>query len=200
MARNGKLHLKTRPDGYGYIYGVWQDGEETMRVDIMPPHMHWDGDIMMPDRPPHETDWVVYADGEEVARVKADNVMGLEDALRALPAPLGPKRQSAEPVGDDESLTFRRALRCPEYRLLIAGAACAMVGVSAWVVMPLLMAALSVASLPKYIELWPKARAAGAARAWWITVGLSTLNNFAASVGTVLLGQATAWLWGVPKL
>lgn len=197
MARNGKLHLKIRPDGYGYIYGVWQEGERSVRVDIMPPRAHWDGDMMLPDRPPHETDWVVYADGEEIARVRADSVMGLEDALRGLPSPIGAGAKRVESNDDDKPVTFRRALGCPEYWLLIVGAVCAMLGVSVWVVVPLLMAALSVAALPKYVELWPKARALGAERAWWITVGLSMLNTFAAASGTYLLGIAIRWLWGI---
>lgn len=121
MARNGKLHLKTRPDGYGYIYGVWQDGEHSIRVDIMPPRAHWVGDMMLPDRPPHQTDWVVYADGEEIARVQAENVMGLEGALRALPAPLAAKSMPDDNEINDKPLTFLRALRCPEYGLLVVG-------------------------------------------------------------------------------
>ena len=197
MTRTGNLHLKTRPDGYGYIYGVWQDGEHSIRVDIMPPRALWDGDMMLPDRPPHETDWVVYADGEEIARVQAENVMGLEDALRALPAPFAAKSKPDAKESNDKPLTFLRALRCLEYGLLVAGAVCAMLGVSAWVVVPLLMAALSASALQKYIELWPAAQRVGAERAWWRTVALSMLSTFAAACGTYLIGIATRWLWGI---
>ena len=110
----GKLHLKTRPDGYGYIYGVWVRGEETVRVDIMPPRAHWDGDVMLPDRAPHARDWVVYANGEEIARVKAEGVSSLEGALQSLPSPLIAPVAKTELLGDDEPLTLRRALRAPE--------------------------------------------------------------------------------------
>ena len=44
----------------------------------MPPKSHWRGDIMLTENPPHETDWVIYADGEELGRVrKADDLAGI---------------------------------------------------------------------------------------------------------------------------
>jgi len=36
----------------------------------MPPVSHWSGDFKLTDYEPHETDWVLYLDGEEIARVK----------------------------------------------------------------------------------------------------------------------------------
>ena len=191
----GKLHLKTRPDGYGYIYGVWVRGEETVRVDIMPPRAHWDVDMMLPDRAPHETDWVVYANGEEIARVKAENVSSLEGALQSLPSPLTPPAAKADAPDDDNPMTFLRALRAPEFWLIATAAVVAMFGVAWWVVVPLTLAALNASTLPKYIELWPRARDAGAERAWWTTVGLSMFNNLAASCGALLAGLVTRWLW-----
>lgn len=192
----GKLHLKTRPDGYGYIYGVWVRGDETVRVDIMPPRAHWDGDVMLPDGAPHATDWVVYANGEEIARVKAESLSSLEGALQSLPSPVIAPAANAD-APDDKPLTFLRALRAPEFWLSATAAVVAMFGVAWWVVVPLTLAALTASSMPKYIELFPRARdaGAGAERAWWMTVGLSMLNNLAAACGAFLAGLVTRWLW-----
>ncbi len=98
-------------------------------------------------------------------------------------------------LDDDEQLTIRRALRAPEFWLLAVAATCATFGMSAWVTIPTTLAALSISSLPKYIELWPRARDVGAAGEWWRTVALSTFSSFAASSGAHLAGLATRWLW-----
>ena len=73
------LTLKPEPDGFGYLYGEYIDGSgQRFRVDVMPPKSHWRGDIMLTENPPHETDWVIYADGEELGRVrKADDLAGI---------------------------------------------------------------------------------------------------------------------------
>lgn len=68
---NIDFNLKPMPDGFGFLYGELHKGDEHHRLDIMPPLPHWQGDVMMDDYGPHETDWVVYVDGEEIARVKA---------------------------------------------------------------------------------------------------------------------------------
>jgi hypothetical protein len=34
----------------------------------MPPLMEWRGDIKLAERGPHPSDWVLYVDGDEVAR------------------------------------------------------------------------------------------------------------------------------------
>ena len=96
---------------------------------------------------------------------------------------------------DDTPLTFGRALRTPEFWLLLVAATCSMSGVRWWVVVPLTVTGLTISSLPKYIELWPRARDVGAVWAWWATVGLSALNSLAAAVGCVLLGHLTRWIW-----
>ncbi len=95
---------------------------------------------------------------------------------------------------DDEPLTLRRALCAPEFWLLIAAAMSAMGGVAWWVVVPLTMAGMSMSSLPKYIELWPRARGVGAQWEWWKTVGLSTLNTLTAACVAFGLGLGVRWL------
>ena len=96
---------------------------------------------------------------------------------------------------DEKPLTFWRALRTPEYWLVLTGAGCAMGGLSSWIVVPSIMAGLTLVSMPRYIELWPLAQATGAERMWWQTVALSMLNNFAAAVACVLLGRFLWWVW-----
>lgn len=99
---------------------------------------------------------------------------------------------------DDKPIGFWRALRQSEFWLLCAGAVAAMFGVPWWVTVPLMVAGLSISSLPKYIELWPRARNVGAEWQWMVTVALSELNALAAACGTHLAGNVTRWLWGVP--
>lgn len=61
-----------QPDGFGFIYGtVHDEAGNTWRVNIMPPKAHWRGDLPLTGFEPHETDWVIYIDGAEVARVQS---------------------------------------------------------------------------------------------------------------------------------
>ena len=89
----------------------------------------------------------------------------------------------------------QRAWRAPEFWLLLAACFVSMVGVTGWVVVPLTLAGLSISSLPKYIELWPRAERVGAEGEWWKTVMLSTFNSVAAAVAAFVLGRLTRWLF-----
>ena len=62
---------------------------------------------------------------------------------------------------DNKPMTVRRALRMPESWLLFVASIAACFGVAWWVVVPLAVAGLSISSLPKYVELWPRVRAVG---------------------------------------
>ena len=65
-----RLALTSRPDTYGFIYGtVEDDAGQSHRVNIMPPVSEWRGDTKLPSYEPHATEWVIYADGEEIAHV-----------------------------------------------------------------------------------------------------------------------------------
>ena len=97
--------------------------------------------------------------------------------------------------GADDPLTFRRALRAPEFWLLVAATLAAAGGVKWWAVVPLTLAGLSIASLPKYVGLWPRVRHAGAEREWIAAVGLSMFNNLATSCAAFLLGVGIRWFW-----
>jgi hypothetical protein len=72
-----QLDLNPRPDGMGWIYGMlYDDNGNSYRVNIMPPQGEWNGHFPPgPEYTPHATDWVVYIDGEEIARVaKRDDI------------------------------------------------------------------------------------------------------------------------------
>jgi hypothetical protein len=99
------------------------------------------------------------------------------------------------PGDDDKPTTFRGALRMPEYWLLLVTALAGCLGVAWWVAVPLATAGLSISSLPKYVELWPRVRAVGAEWEGWKTVALSMFNNIAASCGAFVLGKLSWWLW-----
>ena len=51
----------------------------------MPPKSHWSGDTVLDEHPPHETDWVIYCDGQEFGRVRSlDDLAGLIAERRAI--------------------------------------------------------------------------------------------------------------------
>ena len=97
--------------------------------------------------------------------------------------------------GDERPLTFWRAVRQSEFWLLAAAAVAAMFGVAWRVTVPLVVAGLSMSSLPKYIALWPRAREVGAEGEWWRTVARSELCATAAAGGAHVAGVLTRWLW-----
>jgi hypothetical protein len=99
------------------------------------------------------------------------------------------------PGDDDKPMTFRRALRMPEYWLLVITALAGCLGVAWWIAVPLATAGLSISSLPKYAELWPRVRAVGAEWEGWKTVALSMFNNIAGSCAAFVLGVLSRWLW-----
>ena len=63
------LDLKPMPDGYGFIYGEAYRGDDHHTINVLPPERYWQGQFRLEGHEPHETDWVLYIDGEEVARV-----------------------------------------------------------------------------------------------------------------------------------
>ena len=85
--------------------------------------------------------------------------------------------------------------RAAEFWLLLAAAFVSMLSVTVWIVIPLTLAGLSISSLPKYIELWPRAERVGAQGEWWKTVALSAFNRLAAAVAALVLGNLARWVW-----
>lgn len=90
---------------------------------------------------------------------------------------------------------FWRGLRDPIFWLLLVTAVAGMLRLSWLVVLPMVLAGLSIASLPKYISLWPRAREVGAERVWWMTVAQSTFSSLAAASAAYLSGVVIAWAW-----
>ena len=92
-------------------------------------------------------------------------------------------------------MTFRRAVRAPEFWLFLATALAGCLGMEWWIAVPLATAGLSISSMPKYVELWPRVRAVGAEREGWKTVALSMFNNFACACDVHVVGVFARWLW-----
>src|SRR5258708_1466347 len=97
--------------------------------------------------------------------------------------------------GDGKGMTLRSALRSPEYWLLLVTGFAGYFGTPWWVAVPLATAGLSISSLPKYVEMWPRVRKVGAEWEGWMTVALSTFNSIAASAAAFLLGVLSRWVW-----
>jgi hypothetical protein len=100
-------------------------------------------------------------------------------------------------VENGKPLTVWRALGAVEFWLLLVAALAAVFGVPWLVTVPLVTGGLSISSLPKYVRLWPGARAVGAELGWWKTVGLSSFNNLATACGVHVVGVLIGWCWGL---
>ena len=63
------VELKPEPDGMGYLYGrLLLPNGDSRRLDVLPPRPFWRGQAA-PDGI-HPTQWIIYVDGEEIARVE----------------------------------------------------------------------------------------------------------------------------------
>ena len=91
----------------------------------------------------------------------------------------------------------RSAIRSPEFWLLFAAAMAAGFGLSGWISIPATIAGLLISSLPKYLPLYPHAKAVGAAATFWVAVFASILNATVVGFAAFLLGRAAWWLWGL---
>jgi hypothetical protein len=65
-----RLDFNPYPDAYGFIYGQVHRGDAHYNVNIMPPKYDWKGQFKLEGYEPHDSDWILYVDGEEVGRVK----------------------------------------------------------------------------------------------------------------------------------
>lgn len=82
----GKLTLKPEQDGLGYFYGTYvTDSGHTIRVDVLPPKSHPRPPFVMVSDGMHATDWLVFADGKEVARVATRDDLAALDIGKLLP-------------------------------------------------------------------------------------------------------------------
>lgn len=101
---------------------------------------------------------------------------------------------------DEPKLTFRRALRSPEFWLLMVTCAAPIINVR-WgaIAVPFCIVGLEISSLPKYLALRSRCEALGprAMREWYKTVWLSLLNSTGASCAAYVFGFVAKWLWGL---
>ena len=190
----GKLHLSVRPDGYGFLYGVRIAGEESIRVDIMPPKTHWQGDTVLQSCPPHDTDWVILADGSEIARVQADDRFAVEQALRA-GAPLQIARAKAQPPTDAHAAGTTGTV--PDFILILLVLLWGMWGGSWMVVVPagFVLTLRSAVSAPYWWDAFRERGLEASLAFFWL--GCLAQNCGFASAA-LLAGHAIRWLWGVP--
>ena len=66
------VRLAPKPDGYGFIYGkVWDEEGAIHDVNILPPAAEWCGQSRLAGFEPHASDWILYLDGEEIARLRS---------------------------------------------------------------------------------------------------------------------------------
>ena len=80
-----KLTLKPEQDGSGYFYGQFiGDDDSVVRVDVLPPRSHPRPYFVMHNDHMHDTDWIVFADGEEIARVKQREDIDTLDIVKLL--------------------------------------------------------------------------------------------------------------------
>jgi len=66
-----RLELKPERDGLGYYYGQYVDDDgNSVRVDILPPRSEAKPAYVFDNSAADPTHWIVYADGEEIARIE----------------------------------------------------------------------------------------------------------------------------------
>lgn len=98
-------------------------------------------------------------------------------------------------MDDGEPMTFRGALRAPEFWLMLVTAFAGVFGVAWWVAVPLATLGLSISSLPKYFAMLPRVRAAGVESEWLKTVALSVFNNIGGACAGFFIGMLSRWVW-----
>lgn len=70
MATKSRLELKPEQDGMGFFYGTLDVGDDHVyRVDVLPPLSEPRPYFVMGNERMHTSDWIIYVDGEEIARV-----------------------------------------------------------------------------------------------------------------------------------
>jgi hypothetical protein len=82
-----KLTLKPEQDGTGYFYGHYVADDGThVRVDVLPPKTYPRPYFVMDNSAMHDTEWLIYANGDEIARVSRREDIDALDITALLPA------------------------------------------------------------------------------------------------------------------
>ena len=80
------LTLNPMQDGTGYYYGRYlADDGTSVRVDVLPPKSHPRPYFVTPPATQADTDWIVFADGQEIARVARRDDVDTLDIGKLLP-------------------------------------------------------------------------------------------------------------------
>jgi hypothetical protein len=109
------VRLKPMPDGFGFIYGDGVDAcGQSRRVNIMPPVPYWRGDIKLDKNGPHATEWVLYVDGDEIARA-----LSLTEVDAALESFLGRAGRTETPKMFSYEKTECEKYHCTVYALTV---------------------------------------------------------------------------------
>jgi hypothetical protein len=74
-----EVKLSQRVDGFGFIRGEARKGGTVVHVNMLPPEPLWAGSIMLEEHQPDPKMWLVFADGELIAKIAR-----LEDVGAAL--------------------------------------------------------------------------------------------------------------------
>lgn len=96
------------------------------------------------------------------------------------------------PPPDDYHFVDR--VRRPEFILLLVTAASAAHGVNWSVGLPLCLAGLSIARLPKYLSMWPRATEIGAQGQVYMAVALSIMVSLVNAISMIAIGAFAGWL------
>ncbi len=65
------MEMKLNPEPDAFLYGNAKDGDAYYNVNVMPPQHEWRGQFKLEGYTPHATDWIIYVDGDEVARTRS---------------------------------------------------------------------------------------------------------------------------------
>ncbi len=72
-----RFSLSREPDGFGFYYGTMVKDGQSVSVNVLPPAGEWRGQMRLENYAPDAKAWIVFMDGEEVARVARREDLGL---------------------------------------------------------------------------------------------------------------------------
>jgi hypothetical protein len=77
-----EVKLSQRVDGFGFIRGEARKGDTVVHVNMLPPEPLWAGSIMLEEHQPDPKMWLVFADGELIAKIARQEDVGAALAQR----------------------------------------------------------------------------------------------------------------------
>ena len=70
MPADYHFDMKPMQDGQGFFYGRFDAGDESFRIDILPPSSHPRPYYVTPNPAADPEMWTIFINGEEIARIK----------------------------------------------------------------------------------------------------------------------------------